>query len=263
MRILAIETATPASSVAIGEDGRLAAMAVSVNRRGHVGFLVPAIEYCFRQAGWRPGRLDAVAVDVGPGLFTGIRAGLASAQGVAASVGARLMGICSLDALAFRAATGRRMIWPLVDVRRQQVAVAQYRPVPGGVVRESEPELTSFERLRALLAAFPQESLVVGDWEAMPGLTDGLRQVRSGRPRYPAADVLLELAASAMVLETADSRSGSGRIRHPPTDVLTGAGTALGQEIGMSEVRPLYLRESDAVINWADYREELVWPEPE
>lgn len=263
MRILAIETATPASSVAIGEDGRLAAMAVSVNRRGHVGFLVPAIEYCFRQAGWRPGEVDAVVVDIGPGLFTGIRAGLASAQGVAASVGARLMGICSLDALAFRAATGRRMIWPLVDVRKQQVAVAQYRPVPGGVVREAEPELISFEGLRALLAAVPRESLVVGDWEATPGLIDGLRQVRRGRPRYPAADVLLELAASGLGREAADAPTGVGRIRHPSTQVLTGAGTALGGETGMSEVRPLYLRESDAVINWTDYREEMAWPAPE
>ncbi|MEE9533968.1 MAG: tRNA (adenosine(37)-N6)-threonylcarbamoyltransferase complex dimerization subunit type 1 TsaB, partial [Acidimicrobiia bacterium] len=115
MRILAIETATPASSVALGVDDELLAMSFQVDRRGHVGFLVPAMEFCFKQAGWKPADIDAVVVDVGPGLFTGIRAGLATAQGMAAATGAQLVGLTSLDALAFRAATGHRMIWPVVD----------------------------------------------------------------------------------------------------------------------------------------------------
>ena len=83
MNILAIQTSTPASSVALGSDNALLAMALQVDRRGHVGFLGKAMDYCFQQVGWTPRELDAIVVDVGPGLFTGIRAGLASAQGVA------------------------------------------------------------------------------------------------------------------------------------------------------------------------------------
>ena len=87
MKILAIESATSASSVAIGRGGNVAAMALQVDRRGHVGFLVPAIDFCFERAGWVPTDLDAVAVDVGPGPYSGIRAGIAAAQAIAASVG--------------------------------------------------------------------------------------------------------------------------------------------------------------------------------
>ena len=62
MKILAIETATPSSSVALGEDSDVVAMSVHTDRRGHVGFLVPAIDFCFDQAGWNPSDLDAIAV---------------------------------------------------------------------------------------------------------------------------------------------------------------------------------------------------------
>ncbi|HZJ47421.1 MAG TPA: tRNA (adenosine(37)-N6)-threonylcarbamoyltransferase complex dimerization subunit type 1 TsaB, partial [Acidimicrobiia bacterium] len=133
MKILAIETATPASSVALGEGGSLAAMSVRVDRKGHVGFLVPAIDFCFEQTGWDRHEVEAVAVDVGPGPFTGIRVGIATAQAFAAGVGASLIPISSLTVQALRAATGRRRIWSVVDMRRGQVAAAPFRPLPGGV----------------------------------------------------------------------------------------------------------------------------------
>jgi tRNA threonylcarbamoyladenosine biosynthesis protein TsaB len=234
VRILAIETSTPASSVALGDGRRLAAMAVQVDRRGHVGFLVPAMEFCFARAGWEPGALDAVVVDVGPGLFSGIRAGLATAQGVAAVAGVPLVPATSLDVLALRAATGRRRIWPLVDVRKGEVATAPYQPVPGGVVREGPVELATPEQLRGLLESDSAEGLMVGDWEALPeGFLRGLHRMKTGRPRFPTADVLLEVTAP---------RVAKGDI--PDAD----------------EVRPLYLREPDVRISWQNFREEAVWP---
>ncbi|MBT8217874.1 MAG: tRNA (adenosine(37)-N6)-threonylcarbamoyltransferase complex dimerization subunit type 1 TsaB [Acidimicrobiia bacterium] len=234
MNILAIETATPASSVAIGTDDTLLAMSLQVNRRGHVGFLTPALDYCFTQAGWTPRELDAVVVDVGPGLFTGIRAGLATAQGVAAAAGVPLVGLSSLDALAFRAATGRRIIWPVVDVRRNEVATAPYKPVPGGVVRDGPPEVVSCEAFAGLLDSTADDTLVVGDHQSLPaGTLRGLHRVKVGRPRWPSADVLLELAFARM---------SKGELPAP------------------DDVRPLYLREPDVTINWQDFREEAAWP---
>ncbi len=234
MKVLAIETATPASSVALGESGELRAMSVNVDRRGHVGFLVPAIDFCFSQAGWKPSDLDGVAVDIGPGAYTGLRAGIAAAQGVAAAVGVPVVTASSLTVLALRAATGRRRIWPIVDVRRGEVATAPFRPVPGGVAPDGPPELVAHEEVAGLLQADSSETLLVGDWPALaPEVLRGLHQVRRGRPRYPAADVLVEIAA--MRFEKNDYSS--------PDDV-----------------RPRYLREPDARINWSDFREEGVWP---
>ena len=95
MKILAIETATPASSVALGEDDTLVAMAVHVDRRGHVEFLTSAIDFCFARAGWKPDDLELIAVDVGPGPYTGLRAGIATAQGIAAAVGVPIVTVGS------------------------------------------------------------------------------------------------------------------------------------------------------------------------
>ena len=234
MKILAIETATRASSVALGEDAALVAMSVRVDRRGHGAFLVAAIDFCFAQAGWEPGDLDLVAVDVGPGPYTGIRAGIATAQGIGAAVGVQMVTTSALTVLALRAATGHRDIWPVVDVRRGEVATAPFRPVPGGVVRDGPTEIVTAEQLPALIDARAGDALVVGDWLSLPeGLFKGMHRTRVGRPRYPAADVMLEIAAMR----------------------------ARQQEFASSEdIHPVYLREPDAAINWADFREEGMWP---
>lgn len=233
MRLLAIEAATPGSSVALCEGRDSVAYAARVDRIGHSRFLVPAIDFCFDQAGWSPGDLDGIVVDVGPGLYTGIRVGLATAQGLAATLGLPLIPVSGLDALAFDASTGRRHIWAVIDVRRGEVAVASYRPVPGGVLKDGAAELVDPDRLRALLESDPEDTLVVGDVPALPETTlRGLHRVKSGRPRYPSARAVAEL--------------GSGRLErddvpHP------------------DEIRPLYLRDADVTINWEKLQQPGPW----
>ncbi|MEX2650907.1 MAG: tRNA (adenosine(37)-N6)-threonylcarbamoyltransferase complex dimerization subunit type 1 TsaB [Acidimicrobiia bacterium] len=233
MRLLAIETATPGSSVALVEDASALAAASRIDRMGHATFLVPAIDFCFDQVGWSPSALDAVVVDIGPGLYTGIRVGLATAQGLAAAFGIPVIPAVSLDAIALEARTGHRLIWAVVDVRRGEFAVARYRPVPGGVVKEGSVDLVRPDVLAAQLDSTPDESLVVGDVSALPdGLLRGLHRVKTGRPRYPYAVTLAEAA-----------RGRFERDEFPPPD----------------EIRPLYLREPDVTINWAKLRQEGPW----
>jgi tRNA threonylcarbamoyl adenosine modification protein YeaZ len=234
VKILAIETATPASSVALGDGGNLVAMSVNVDKRGHVGFLTSAIDFCFARAGWTPGEIELIAVDVGPGPFTGLRAGIATAQAVAAAVGVPIVTVGSLTALALRAATGRRRIWPIVDVRRGQIATSAYRPVPGGVVADGTPEVVTPDEFAGVLAAEREDSLLVGDWRVLPDAAlRGLHRVKTGRPRFPSADILVEIAA----------------LRAANEDFA-----------GAEEIRPIYLREPDTAINWTDFREEGMWP---
>lgn len=233
MKLVAIETATPASSVALSDDGEVVASARRLDARGHVGFLAPALDFCFHQAGWAPSDVDVVAVDVGPGMFSGIRTGLATAQAVAGAVGAQLVPVTSLDVVALRAATGHRHIWSVVDARRGEIAVAPYRPVPGGVVRDGPTELVDPEGFRALLESDPHDVLVVGDWKALPEATiRGLHGIKLGRPRYPAAEAMAEIALG---------RAERGEVPHP------------------DEVRPRYLREPDVSIAWTDFRSEGPW----
>jgi tRNA threonylcarbamoyladenosine biosynthesis protein TsaB len=233
MRLLAIESSTPGSSVAVVEDRRTLAAASRIDRMGHASFLVPAIDFCFHQVGWSPEDLDAVVVDVGPGLYTGIRVGLATAQGLAAAFGIPVIPALSVDALALEAKTGHRMIWTIVDVRRGELATARYRPVPGGVVKESGLELMGPEELKANLLGAPEEGLVVGDTHALPdGFFLGMSRVKTGKPRYPYAVALAEIGAGKF-----------DRDQFPTPD----------------EIRPLYMREPDVTINWEKLRQEGPW----
>lgn len=235
MKILAIDTATPASSVAIGEDDALKGLSVNVDRRGHVKFLIPAIDFCLEQAGWSSRDIDLVAVDVGPGPYTGLRSGISTAQAFAAAIGAPMATVSSLTTIALRAATGRRRIWPIVDMRRGQIAVAPFTPLPGGVAPDGEPEVVRPEDFKAMLECEIGDSLVVGDWQSIPDTTwAGLHRVRKGRPRYPSAETILEIAAM--------------KARHGTTTDPDG-------------VRPLYMREPDVQINWESFRSEGAWPQ--
>jgi tRNA A37 threonylcarbamoyladenosine modification protein TsaB len=122
----------------------------------------------------------------------------------------------------------------VVDVRRGEFAVARYRPVPGGgVVRESEAELVSADVLRAQLDSAPDESLVVGETGDFPEwLLRGLHRVKLGRPRYPYAVALAEVARGKYEKDEFPS---------------------------LGEIRPIYMREADVTINWAKLREEGPW----
>lgn len=237
MKVLAIETATPASSVALGDGRATVASAKRVDRRGHGSFIVSAVDFCFDQAGWNPGDLDAIVVDVGPGLYTGIRVGLSTAQGMAAALGVPIVPVMSLDAVALRATTGHRHIYAIIDVRRGEVAVASYLPVPGGVVKDGPPQVMLPDHLRAMLESDPDEVLVVGDVEALPEATFlGLHRVKPGRPRYPDAAALLDLVAGSLE---------KGEFPSP------------------EDVRPLYLREPDVSISWKQFRREGPWDSTE
>lgn len=234
MRILAIETATAQSGLVLAEDRNVVAAASRVDRVGHATFLVPAIDFCFDQAGWFPDDLDAVVVDVGPGLYTGIRVGISTAQGLAAALGIPVVAGSSLDALALEAATGHRHIFSVVDVRRGELAVATYRPVPGGVVRDTVAELMTPDRMRGVLMSDPGNSLVVGDIPALPDeVLRGLHRVKTGRPRYPSAHALLEIGLSKLEKDAF------------PAEFL----------------HPLYLREPDVDLNWAKIAPEGPWSE--
>ncbi|CAN5871870.1 hypothetical protein BH18ACT6_BH18ACT6_02640 [soil metagenome] len=232
MKLLAIETATAQSAVALAEDRQVMATATRVDRTGHAGFVVSATDFALDQAGWFPDELDAIVVDVGPGLFTGIRVGIAIAQGMASALGIPLLTAISLDAQALAATTGHRHIYSVVDVRRGELAVATYRPVPGGVVRSSEPVLLTPDRLQQQLMSDPSDPLVVGDAAGIPEwVLRGQHRVKTGRPRYPSVRALLEIGMSKLERDNFHSDSAV----------------------------PLYLREPDVSLNWEKLNPESPW----
>ncbi|MEU0240839.1 tRNA (adenosine(37)-N6)-threonylcarbamoyltransferase complex dimerization subunit type 1 TsaB [Nocardiopsis sp. NPDC006198] len=130
MLLLAFDTATPAVTAAIGEsapDGAftLRAGASSVDARRHGELLSPTVQRLTEEAGITLADLDAIAVGIGPGPYTGLRVGLATAHALADALGVPCHGVTTLDALAF--ATGRtEPFLAMTDARRKEVFWARY-----------------------------------------------------------------------------------------------------------------------------------------
>ena len=98
--LLALDTATPAVTVALADGDRLLAERTTVDARRHGELLAPAIDAVLAEAGVDRTALTAIAVGVGPGPFTGLRVGLVTARTLGAVLGIPVLGVCTLDVLA-------------------------------------------------------------------------------------------------------------------------------------------------------------------
>lgn len=225
MLVLGLETSTSRSSVALVDpDGVVASASLGVPRR-HGEFVAPAIHFCLEQAGLGVDRITGVAVGIGPGLFTGLRVGIATAQAFAAARSLPVVGLCGLDVLAFQARHTRREICAVIDARRGELFWAFYRASPGGVQRSGDLTLGRIEQLAAEIEAHGEDVLVVGDG-ARAGraqLDDLGVQVAGPGLAWPEAAHLAELAVPRFVREETQR----------PDELL-----------------PLYLRQADARIGW-------------
>lgn len=211
--LLAIETSGDLCSVAVGDSEGTAAVAISERVRGHNEFLLPAIDRLLSEGGYRLRQLDAVAVGVGPGSFTGLRLGIGVAQGLAFGADLGVVPVSSLAALAqagVRAAAmaGGELALPLVDARMGQVYWGCYEITAGRVASIIDDRLDPPDALATELAPLGQRALVGlgGGW--------GL----AARPPVTLARCRSEvIARAADVLHLALPEVCAGRLQAPET----------------------------------------------
>lgn len=133
MRILAIETATAAGSVALLEGSRVVAERTEHVPQRHLEWVAPVIADLLARAGWSPVQVEAVAVSTGPGSFTSLRIGMATALTWSRAHNRPIVGIPTLAVVAASAGALGAIV-PLLDVRRGEVAAAVFRR-DGGLTR--------------------------------------------------------------------------------------------------------------------------------
>ena len=162
---------------------------------------MPAIDFLCDRADIGLEDIGVVAVDVGPGLFTGMRVGLATAKALAFALRVPMIGISSLDLLAFPHRRSDRLVVPVVDARKGEVFYAMYRPVPGGIQQVMDPRAASVDELVADLLAHSQDALLVGDGAVRYHDRDRggvpLRARRRGAPERRMAGAARPLACAA------------------------------------------------------------------
>ncbi|TWP36175.1 tRNA (adenosine(37)-N6)-threonylcarbamoyltransferase complex dimerization subunit type 1 TsaB [Leekyejoonella antrihumi] len=210
--LLALDTSTTAVTVAVHDGTRTLAERSTLDARRHTEILAPSIRQVAIDADVTPADLDAVAVGVGPGPFTGLRVGIVTAATLGHTLGIPVTGVCSLDAIAHEVlvAGGPADFLVASDARRKEVYWARYAIVEGRAVRQGEPAV-------AKPADLPQE-------------LRGLPTAGRGPVLYPdlfatPLDVLDVSAGALASFATIEQRAG----REP------------------LPVRPLYLRQPDAM----------------
>ena len=127
MLILGIESASLVASAALVEDDAVIAEYTVNNKKTHSQTLLPMIDEIFRMTERTPEMLDAVAVAAGPGSFTGLRIGSATAKGIALACDIPVIPVPTTDAMAFQFYGCAHRICPILDARRSEVYTGIYR----------------------------------------------------------------------------------------------------------------------------------------
>lgn len=225
MKILAFDTSTFAASAAVVDGGTVLAESSVLQRAGHSERLLPLVDEVLARAGLPLGAIDRLAAGLGPGSFTGVRLGLATAKGLQLATGIPLVGVSSLDALAASAWGVEGPLVAALDARRDEVYAALFRQREGDREAVGTPVHLTPEALGVWLAeAFRGVGVtVVGD------LDDGLF-ARLSR-------------AAAGPLRRAPRVVGTPLARWVAAEVLAGRGRP-----DAGGLEPTYLRGADAKL---------------
>ncbi|MET8977727.1 tRNA (adenosine(37)-N6)-threonylcarbamoyltransferase complex dimerization subunit type 1 TsaB [Streptomyces sp. NPDC004539] len=125
MLLLALDTATPAVTVALHDGDRVVAASSQVDARRHGELLLPTVDRVLAEAGVRLDAVTGIVVGTGPGPYTGLRVGLMTADTFGLALGVPVHGVCTLDGLAYAAeAEGPFLV--ATDARRKEVYWARY-----------------------------------------------------------------------------------------------------------------------------------------
>lgn len=205
----------------------MVASALVARRPNYVEFLLPAIEFCLDGAGLVYNDVEGIAVSRGPGLLTGLRVGVATAKALAQALSLPIVGMASLDLLAYELRYSPKTICAMLDARRGEVYYALYRTSPGGIQRMSDYILAKPEQLALGIAARSDDMLLVGNgallYREVFVAADAGVEIGTVSDAFPNAVALVELAAARMMRRDFDSLTG---------------------------LNPMYLRRSARPIEW-------------
>lgn len=209
MLLLALDTATPAVTVALHDGTRVLAAGDTVDARRHGELLLPTVDRVMTEAGRTLAELTGVVVGVGPGPYTGLRVGLVTGTALAAARSVPVHGLCSLDSLAYASGLTEPFV-VATDARRREVYWARYEDARH---RTGEPEVGR-----------PAE--LAEEVRALPALGAGAAQYADDFPRF-LPDAPLHASAAALASLAAER-------------------LAAGEELAAPS--PLYLRRPDAQV---------------
>ena len=186
MKILALDTATEACSVALSVDGRIEERFETAGR-SHTERMMPMVQELMAGAGLSFSRLDGIACGIGPGSFAGVRIGVGFVKGLSLALDRPVVGVSSLPAMALRAIRGgATQVAAAIDARMNEVYWGVYTASPEGLPQPLREE--------AVCAPTEVAAVPAGDWVAVGtgwgSYGEALRAAAGVEPRQVVADAL-------------------------------------------------------------------------
>lgn len=163
MIILSIDSSTPVAGVAVSDGRQLLGEVTLYTKNTHSEKLMPLIQNLLQELGLTVKDLDGVAVTQGPGSFTGLRIGMATAKGLVQGAGKQLIAVPTLDCLAYNLVHYPGIICPIMNAQKKQVYTAIYRSKRDGLERLSDYQAIAVEQLAAQLRDLQEDVWFVGD----------------------------------------------------------------------------------------------------
>lgn len=197
MKVLAVDTSSNAASVALVEDNILLGEFVLNHKKTHSQEIMPMIDDVLKRCGCEVSDIDLFAAAKGPGSFTGLRIGIATVKGLAHSVNKPVIGIGTLEGLAYNLPFCEHTIVPIMDARRNQVYTGAYM-WDGEDFREiGESEAMSIEECVSSCGNF-LETVFLGD--GVPVYKDFIKEKLGDKAIFAPASCNMQRASSIAML---------------------------------------------------------------
>lgn len=163
MKILGIDSSGLVASAAIADEKNIIAEFTVNNKQTHSQTLLPTIEKVVDMSGIELEQLDAIAIAAGPGSFTGLRIGSATAKGIGLALKKPVVSVPTLEGLAYRVSVFDGIICPIMDARRNQVYTGIYKMDKGNLVCLSEQKAVDIHEIIEELEKYDEKVIFLGD----------------------------------------------------------------------------------------------------
>lgn len=227
MSILAIDTATQVSSVAVLKEGRLLAELTMQGKLTHSETLLPHIEQVLKMAAVAKEELTGIAVSNGPGSFTGLRIGLAAAKAMSYVLGIPLVGVSTLQALAYQLPAPGVRVMCLLDAQKGNAYVESYRWENNSLQVVDSVQVAKITDIVAACANMNEQVILLGD--AVQKKVAGKLELPANVSVAPPHIVMPRAACVAML--------GQAKLLAGETD-------------NVMDLEPVYIRRSEAEVLW-------------
>ena len=228
MIILSIDSSTPVAGIAVSDGMQLLGEITLNTKNTHSEKLMPLVKHLLDELALSVNDLDAIAVTQGPGSFTGLRIGMATAKGLAQGAGKKLIAVPTLDCLAQNLLHYPGIICPIMNAQKKQVYTAIYRSGRDKLERLSDYQAIAVEQLAVQLKELKEDIWFVGDGVA--AFADVFQELLGDACRFADGHNILP-RAGALAMLAAERASEE-------------------QFDDLYQAELIYIRKSEAEVQW-------------